>query len=140
MEKNDYVTAFSADSDFSRLRKDVLDWLAKMQISPVQFRMGDEMDATIFSSCFALYIMDLFGVVDTWGESKRYEWIDYINSFQEEESGLFIPAGYHGELNSKSVHQLTTFCLSALELLEHAAPKYELKFVEHWQKSKNMED
>ena len=100
MKKNKELMTFYAEPGFSNLRSNVLNWLEKMQIGPTQFRMGEKMDATIFSSCFALYIMDLFGVTATWSESKRSEWIDYINSFQEKDSGYFIPEGYHGELNS----------------------------------------
>lgn len=139
MKKTEYLEIFDGDSSFSNWRKDVLNWLGTMQVDPTQFRMGDNMDATIFSSCFALFIMDLFGVTESWGETTRSEWIDYINSFQEESSGFFIPAGYHGDLNSKPVHQLTSFCLSALELLGYTSPKYELKFVEQWQSPENME-
>ncbi|WP_320045053.1 hypothetical protein [uncultured Desulfobacter sp.] len=48
---------------------------------------------------------------------------------QNRETGYFIPDGYHGEHDSKPVHQLTCFCLSALHILG-GKPAHHLKFVE----------
>ncbi len=109
----------------------VLNWVLKMQTGPTQFSMSEGTDSTIFTSCFALFIFDLFGIVDTWTERERRLWIDYLHSFQDEESGYFVPDSFDGDFNSKPVHQLTCFCLSALNILGDS-PKYKFSFIKQW--------
>jgi len=117
--------------DQDGLRRRVLNWVYTMQTGSAQFRMNGTADNTIFSSCFALFIFDLFGEVGTWPQKKRNKWIEHIISFQDRASGYFIPDNFPGELNTKPVQQLTAFCLSALNILG-ASPKYRLSFLKQW--------
>jgi hypothetical protein len=125
--------------DQDGLRTRVLNWVYSMQTAPAQFRMNEGADSAIFTSCFALFIFDLFGQVDTWPQKERDIWIDYINSFQDENSGYFIPDNFDGELNTKPVQQLTSFCLSALDILG-SYPNYELSFLKQWPKPEDVSD
>ena len=110
----------------------VLKWVSKMQTGPTRFRMNEGADSTIFTSCFALFIFDLFGEVKGWTQKEKDIWVDYINSFQDEDTGYFIPGGFKGDLNTKPVQQLTCFCLSALDILG-TKPRYKLSFLKQWQ-------
>jgi len=102
-----------------------------MKINNTQFKMNDNADSSIFTSCFALFILDLFDQLKNFSRKKRNQWIDYIQSFQDKESGYFMPGNYNGGLNTKAVHQLTAFCLSALHILG-VSTKYDLKFLSQW--------
>lgn len=113
------------------LRASVLEWVSSLQVGPCQFRMNEDCDDTIYTTCFALFIFDLFNELKAWPPRERDEWISYINSFQDAETGYFVPQGYAGELNTKAVHQLTAFCMSALHLLD-AEPKHHLYFLGFW--------
>lgn len=117
--------------DKDGFRTQIMNWVYSMQIAPAQFKMNEGADSTIFTSCFALFIFDLFGHVDTWAHEEKDIWIDYINSFQDENSGYFIPDNFNGKLNTKPVQQLTCFCLSALDILD-ASPKYRFSFLNQW--------
>lgn len=51
--------------DYESLRKRVLDWVVSMQIDSTYFKMNENADYTIFTSCFALFIFDLFDQIKT---------------------------------------------------------------------------
>ena len=123
--------------DYELFRNGVLNWVVSMQIDQTQFKMNENADYTIFTSCFALFIFDLFNQVKAWSQKKRYQWIDYINTFQDKDSGYFMPENFIGKFNTKPVHQLTAFCLSALGIF-NASPKYDLKFLNQWKKPEDV--
>ncbi len=115
----------------------VLNWVLKMQAGPARFRINEGADSTIFTSCFALFIFDLFGEVSAWPQNRRDLWIGYINSFQDRESGYFILDNYKGNLNTKTVQQLTCFCLSALDILG-SSPEYRFSFLKQWPRPEDI--
>lgn len=121
------------------LRMKVINWVRTMQEGATQFKMCHHGDETIFSSCFALFILDLFGNVDEWNAHEKSIWIDYIRSYQDETSGYFYSPHWNGKANQKAIQQLTCFCLSALELLGGKS-KYKLFFLDQWADSKSVFD
>lgn len=125
--------------NYNLLRSRVLNFVSHMQIGPINFKMGENLGESIYSSCFALYIFNLFDQVASWSQEDCNRWINYINSFQDKDSGFFIPEDYRGDLNLKPVHQLTAFCLSALDIFG-ASPKYALKFLNQWQTSEEVKN
>lgn len=123
--------------DYELFRNRVLNWVESMRLDQTQFKMNESADNTIFTSCFALFIFDLFDQIKTWSQKKRNQWVDYINSFQDRDSGYFIPENFKGKFNAKLVHQLTAFCLSALDILG-ASPKYDFKFLNQWSRPEDF--
>ncbi len=91
-------------------------------------------EVTLYSSCFAAMALHYVNVLQNIGEDALKRWADYINSWQNSETGLFIgPELVHGELKSPkhdfehvSMH-LTAHALPVLSLLK-SAPKYRLDF------------
>lgn len=126
-------------TEYQSLRKNVLEWVEKMKIGPAKYKMSEHSDSSVYTSCFALFILDLFGEVEKWDSKIKNIWIDRINSFQDVNSGYYIPGNHYGSLNSKPVHQLTCFCLSALEILE-GNPLYGLKFLDRWETENDVFD
>ncbi|MBL7070857.1 MAG: hypothetical protein ISS26_01630 [Candidatus Omnitrophica bacterium] len=120
-------------------RKKVLHWLLSMQTGATQFRMNNMADSTIFTSCFALFIFDILGETKKWLREEKDLWVRYITSYQDKETGYFIPDNYKGDLDTKTVQQLTCFCLSALEILK-ASPNYKLSFLKKWPQPSNIYD
>lgn len=117
----------------------VLQWVSKMQNGPVQFKMSAGSGSSIFTSCFALFIFDLFNEVAKWPAERKNTWSEHINSFQDKASGYFLPAGYVGELGAKAIQQLTCFCLSALAILD-SFPRYTLDFAKQWSRPDDVCD
>ena len=117
--------------NFEILKDRVISYLSDLQFGPCQYRINTHADGNIYSSCFALFIYDLFKATESWSEKKRYRWIDYINSFQDKETGYFIPEGFTGELDEKPVHQLTCFAINALKILGEY-PKHRFNFLSKW--------
>lgn len=83
--------------------------------------------------------MDLYKIVDSWSQDELTNWADYINSYQDEKTGCFIPPYYNDKIESKPVFQLTAFCLSALKILK-SKPKYSLLFIENYNTNNLLKD
>ncbi|MGD2095010.1 MAG: hypothetical protein PVH77_08405 [Phycisphaerales bacterium] len=119
--------------EFEKLKSDVLFWLASLKVSEghCRYRFNANSDDTIFCSCFALFILDLFKETEKFTQQERQDWISYIQSFQNKEFGYFEPVQYYHEDKERNCYQLTCFCLSALGILK-AEPEFPLKFIERW--------
>lgn len=109
----------------------VIDWLETMKASPTEYRMSEGAEATIFTSCFALFILDLFRETDNFTDEEKERWISHIQSCQDEKSGYFKPQTSLHKDQERSWHQLTCFCLSALGILD-SEPRFPLRFLERW--------
>jgi len=118
---------------FEKLKRDVLGWLDSIRVPGNCYRYGfhAHADDTIFCSCFALFILDLFKETEKFTTEERQCWISYIQSFQNKEQGYFEPEIFHHHDKERNRYQLTSFCLSAMGILG-ARPKYPLAFLRQW--------
>ena len=128
------------------LKNRVLNWLNTMHVknSPVwKYRMTKGADATVFTSCFAVFIHHLHNNLKNLSTAERSEWLNYLLSFQDEKTGLFVDPEAkervtdhtHDEEHLK--RQLTTFCLSAVEALG-GKPSFPLNFLNNWKDAKSL--
>lgn len=111
----------------------ILTWLDGLRLpgKSYRYRFATNADATIFCTCFALFILDLFKETDKFTNQQRQEWIGYIRSFQNQQNGYFEPKNYYLKDKERARYQLTCFCLSALGILG-SEPRYPLRFIEQW--------
>jgi prenyltransferase beta subunit len=111
----------------------ILTWLESLRVPGKNhcYRFTGNSEDVIFCSCFALFILDLFKETDKFTAQQKQSWIDYIQSFQNRQTGYFEPANYYLKDKERNSYQLTCFCLSALGIL-NAAPLYPLLFIEQW--------
>lgn len=114
-------------------KEKVLDWLRTLRLPDqhCRYQFSKDSDDTIFSTCFALFILDLFKETKQFTEDERKQWVSYIQGFQNKEYGYFEPQVYYHTDKERNSYQLTCFCLSALKILD-AEPKFPLSFVEQW--------
>ena len=77
--------------DTTVLAESVLSWLETMKISPTEYKMNEMSDGTIFTSCFALFILDLFRQTDAFAHEHKEQWISHIQSYQDKKDGYFKP-------------------------------------------------
>ncbi len=126
--------------EHSDLKAKVIDWTWEMRInSSYEFKFSPTSGSSIFASCFALYILDLFKETDNLSREEKDNWTDYINSFQNEKDGLFYPDPILHPDKERAVFQLTCFCLSALDILG-SAPKNRLSIVDKWKTEAETRD
>ena len=120
-------------AEFEKLRNDVLSWLDSLKVpeSCCRYKFHASADDTIFCTCFALFILDLFKETGRFTEEQRTGWISNIQGFQNEEYGWFEPEQYYHQDKERNRYQLTCFCLSALRILG-AEPRFPLTFIEQW--------
>jgi len=111
----------------------VLDWLRTLTLPGqcCRYQFSATSDDTIFCTCFALFILDLFKETKQFSDNERKQWISYIQGFQNKEHGYFEPQVYYHTDKEHNSYQLTCFCLSALQIL-NAEPKFPLSFVARW--------
>ncbi len=126
------------ENNIDYLKGNILAFLESLKIDEFNYRMSRNTDSTIYSSIFALFLYDLIGAVGNWEKPVKENWINFINSFQDVRSGLFIPnhLTLRG-IENKPVYQLTAFSLQALHILE-GVPKYELSFLNNWQTKESI--
>lgn len=117
----------------STFKKQILRWVSNLKVQGTicQYRFSLFTDDSIFTTCFALFIWDLFGEIDHWDTSEKEVWVEYIQGFQNPGQGYFEPQEYFRGDPERARYQLTCFCLSALDILK-AEPLHPLRFVERW--------
>ena len=121
------------------LKESVLNWLETMRVEPYQYRMNEGADSSIFTSCFALFILHLLNALDDLSAKEKKGWTEHIKSYQDRNTGLFIPEYSNGYDEEKLTRQLTCFCLSALNLLDER-PKLPLSFMEEYKAPEDVEN
>lgn len=130
------------------LKQDVLNWLESLMVEDTQYgtyKMSDSTEATLFSSCFAIFLKELYNDLKNITPGQRQEWIDLINSWQDEETGFFIDpwlkkervfSKYLGKAHDLAyvTWQGTTFCISTLKALGGEI-RYPFRFLDEWKNS-----
>lgn len=83
-----------------------------------------------FASCFAYFVLQELNALDRYTSEQRAEWMQYIQSWQREDDGLF----HELEENSKThdaeyiALQLTSFALEILRT-KNTTPTYPIKWL-----------
>jgi len=128
------------------LKTSVLSWLETMhnKSEPVwHYRLFKGSDATVYTSCFAVYLRYLFNDLSWLEDSEKQDWVKYLKSFQDPQSGLFCgPEAKERVVDERHDvqhlnHQLTTFCISALRCFGETC-RYPLKFIDAWKDADRM--
>jgi hypothetical protein len=128
-----------------KLRDEVLNWLEGLRVKEAPYgtyKMSMSTEATLFSSCFAVFLRELYNDLKNITPEQKREWIELINSWQDGKTGFYIdPRLKEERLYSRHLTkrhdwgyvtwQSTTFCISALEALGGEI-KYPFKFLEEW--------
>jgi hypothetical protein len=126
--------------DAYELKSTVLNWLNSLKVgkSRFEYKFSPGTSSSLFTTCFALYILDLFQETDNLSLEEKKEWANYINSFQSESDGLFYPNPLYHPDKERDVFQASCFCLSALSILESETEIQNL-YVDQWRTRENVE-
>ena len=126
--------------DWKKLKIEVLTWLETLRVNenPYRYKLSASTDDSAFTSCFALFIYDLFGETSNFSDEKKKGWAIHLNSFQNPDYGYYEPRPYHHFDHERNRYQLTCFCLSALAILGEK-PRYEFKFMEQYGDPESIE-
>ncbi len=116
-------------SNFHRVQNRVLRYLETLKVRDHHFAFTRGGESNIYSSILGLFILDLFDAVNaSLSLVQRESLAEYIQSHQNEETGIFEPTGVTN-LNRplRNQLQLTTFAISALDIL-NSEPLFGLPF------------
>lgn len=141
-----YTHAVADSVAAERLKERALNWLETMRLPGTvgQYRLNRGADASVFSSCFAVFLRHLLGDLDTLDSAERQAWLSWLQEFQDPESGLFVDqqnaarAPDQDHDNEHLNRQLTTFCLSAVHALG-GRPRHPLRFLDAWKDPARIE-
>ncbi len=115
--------------------KKIIEFLSQCKVNEnYGFKSKPQGEINLYSSCFAVMINHYIDSLKTFNIKQKKDWANYINQFQDENSGYFIgPEIVDEELTSQKhskehiLMHLVAHVLPALILLK-SKPKYPLKF------------
>ncbi|HID06140.1 MAG TPA: hypothetical protein EYP10_03225 [Armatimonadetes bacterium] len=120
------------------LRGDVLEWVEAMRVPEdgygrYRFAVSCR-EPDLYSSCIAVFIRDLLRDLNNLTDAQRQQWIEFIQSFQDPDTGYFIDSRV--EPRDTATHswdylklEMTHLSVSALDILG-AFPRHPLRFLE----------
>ncbi len=114
-------------SIYKEQREHVLQILDHYQCSKFEFSLTEKSNPSPFATIFSIFIKDLLNY--KFEEEERIFLINYLQSLQDSETGLFFSNNKNSYANPfyvKECLQFTTFVLSALSILD-SDPKYQIK-------------
>jgi len=120
----------------NQLVEDTLRFVESCRINPAEWRFASSTggEETLYASTFACMIFQYVGHLQSFSASQKQEWAEYLNSWQDPDSGYFMgPELVPEEIKSRKhsfehvSQHLAAHVLPALSLLD-AAPKYPLTF------------
>lgn len=121
-------------SAYTNQRKKVLKRLNNFTENNLEYLLVPKQKKSIFSTIFSIYIKDLFNHQFT--EDENFFYKNYFNTIQDSENGFFYDPDHskpEKPIYDKKTMQLTTFVLSAFEILQ-IKPLYNIQHNFHDEK------
>ena len=111
--------------NYHKQKDDVLKSLRVFEHSHVEYSLTKKKNISLFATTFSIFIKDLFNY--QFSNDEKLSLGNHINSFQDKNTGLFVENKFSENPNfyCKTCLQLTTFCMSALAILD-LKPKYKV--------------
>ncbi len=132
--------------DYSFLKNKTLSFIESMKFGREVgvYKYSDSTNKpTIYSSVYACLILSLYDQLTLFEENEKKEWIEYFDSFQSAEDGLFYDSIIRNDIYDQSdwwgARHLALHIISAYEALG-AKPKYPFKFLEFYYNDNNLLD
>lgn len=125
-----YETKLAQNLDIKEIREKTLDYTESMQIKNTaygQYRYSkSQKKPVLYASIYAVLIRHLYKDLDSLTEKQRREWIDYIQSFQDND-GLFKDPAVENEIANNTDwwgwRHLTLHAIMALTALNSVTKK-----------------
>lgn len=125
--------------DYSALKQRALGYVESLHLphSPVyEYKYTQsKTKSNIYNSVYACILLSLYGEVHNLSESSKKEWIDYFNSLQNPDSGLFIDPTIRNEYYDNSdwwgARHLIPQIIYAYSALK-AKPKHEFNWIKKY--------
>ncbi len=130
--------------DFEKIKSQILKFVKSMKVDNKVFMYkysASTRSPNMYSSAFACMIRYLLGDIKNLNDKEKVEWIDYFNSFQSEEDGLFYDSSIRNKLfDDSDWWGARHFALLAIVALTNlgSKPKYKFKFLENYYDKKYL--
>lgn len=116
---------------YLKIKNSVLKNLNTLSLDKLDYKYSKNSDSSLFTTCFAVFVLDLFKELDEEKSDVKLQLSNYINSFQCHKSGLFNPNNKLHHDHIRNTYQLTCFALSALNILGQK-PNYKIQVINNW--------
>jgi len=145
------------DSEINALISQVSNFIDQCRLDPKQWKFASYPGGpeTLYASTFACMLYYYIGQLDNFSQEDKKQWANYLNSWQNPETGFFIgPELVPDEMKSRKhsyehiAHHLAIHVLPALNLLgarpnyslNFAHPYLDLDFLQEWLDNRNWHD
>lgn len=107
-----------SEFNYYKEKENVLTSLREFKHSHVEYSLTKKKNISLFATIFSIFIKDLFNY--EFNNDEKLALGNHINSFQDINTGLFVESKCRSNPNfyCKACLQLTTFCMSALAILD----------------------
>ncbi len=104
-------------STYAKQKLFLFDHLHKFKYSDTKYSLTKKKNLSVFATIFSIFIKDLFNYDFT--EQERIDLGDYLNSYQDKNTGIFTEnkCDHSPNFYCKKCLQLTTLSMSALSIL-----------------------
>jgi hypothetical protein len=124
--------------DFEKIKNETLSFVKNMRVNDsfVKYKFApSQQKENIYSSVYACLIYDMYGEIEKLTDAQKQEWVDYFDSFQNPNDGLWY------DTNLKNQHYDDSDWWGARHLAIHmiagytalgSKPKYKISYVEKY--------
>ena len=131
-------TPSAIDFDFETIKEETLLFVEKMRVTDSFFKYkfaSSQQKENIYSSVYACLIYDMYGEIEKLKDTQKQEWVDYFDSFQKPNDGLWYDANLKNQHYDNSdwwgARHLAVHIIAAYAALG-AKPKYKISYVEKY--------
>lgn len=128
----------AVDFDFENIKKETLLFVKNMRVndSIVKYKFASsQQKENIYSSVYACLIYDMYGEIEKLADAQKQEWVDYFDSLQKPNDGLWYDANLKNQHYDDSdwwgarhlaIHMIAGYTALGLK------PKYKISYVEKY--------
>lgn len=134
--------------DFNKFKNEILEYMLSVKIAPYTYKYSCSREyPCLYASIYAVMLEGLLGELDKRDKSDLHAWGEYLNSFQNEEDGLYYDPKLAGDAYEHigswnegwGKHHLMGHIIIALARLG-VKPKYPLYYLEKYYDPKFLLD
>lgn len=119
--------------NYDQIKLDTLSYVKSLNINHLEYKYSKNSNIpSLYSSVYTLLIYSLYDEIKDLSVHEIKKWGNYINSFQNEEDGLYYDSNIRNEYYDDSdwwgARHLNLHIINALMVL-NIKPKYEFKFL-----------
>jgi hypothetical protein len=128
----------SVNFDFETIKKETISFVENMRVNKSFFKYkfaSSQQKENIYSSLYSCLIYDMYGELKKLTNTQKKEWIDYFDSFQSPNDGLWYDSNiknqYYDDSDWWGARHLAIHMIAGYTALD-SKPKHKISYVEKY--------